>query len=75
MRKIKEILRLKLDCGLSHRQIVAALGVNLGAVSNAVALAEREGLSWAALADLDEEGIEARLGAKAEPCRRRLVPD
>ena len=33
MRRTKEVLGLKLDCGLSHRQIVAALGVSLGAVS------------------------------------------
>ncbi|MFZ1654510.1 MAG: hypothetical protein WAT84_01630 [Candidatus Moraniibacteriota bacterium] len=69
MRRIKEVLRLKLDCGLSHRQIVAALGVSLGAVSKFVLLAEGEALSWAAIADLDEEQIEARLCPKVAPTK------
>ncbi|GAB7545316.1 hypothetical protein CS8_049960 [Cupriavidus sp. 8B] len=33
MRKIKEVLRLKWACGLSHRQIARATGVSVGAVS------------------------------------------
>ena len=74
MRRIKEVLRLKLDVGLSHRQIVAALGVSLGAVSKFVSLAEREGLTWLAIADLDEDQIEARLCPKAAPAKRRRVP-
>src|SRR6266571_691891 len=74
MRRIKEVLRLKLDCGLSHRQIVAALGVSLGAVSKFVSLAEREGLSWAAMAGLDEDQIEARLCPKAAPAKRQRAP-
>lgn len=45
MRKIKEILRLKFNGGLSHRQIVAALGESLGAVSKIVSRAECEGMT------------------------------
>ncbi|QCC04345.1 sigma-70 family RNA polymerase sigma factor [Cupriavidus necator H16] len=30
MRKIKEVLRLKWACGLSHRQIARATGVSVG---------------------------------------------
>lgn len=75
MRSIKEVLRLKLDCGLSHRQIVAALGVSLGAVSKFVTLAEREGLGWAAIVELDEAQIEARLCPKAVATRQRTPPD
>lgn len=74
MRRIKEILRLKLECGLSHRQIVAALGVSLGAISKFVTLAEREGLSWAAIADQDEGQIEARLCPQVAPAKRRRTP-
>lgn len=74
MRRIKEILRLKLDRELSHRQIVAALGVSLGAVSKFVKLAEREGLTWSVIADLDEDQIQARLCPKAAPAKRQRAP-
>jgi hypothetical protein len=33
MRRIREILRLKNECGLSHRAIAQACGVGLGTVS------------------------------------------
>jgi Sigma-70, region 4 len=33
MRKLKEVLRLKWVCGLSHRQISRAVGISVGAVS------------------------------------------
>ena len=71
MRKIKDLLRLKFNGGLSHRQIVAALGVSLGAVSKIVSRAESEGLSWPLIADLDESEIEARLFPKATPAKRQ----
>jgi transposase len=74
MRRIKEVLRLKLDIGLSHRQIVAASGVSLGAVSKLVRLAEGAGLTWAAIVELDDEQIEARLCPKAAPVKRKRAP-
>lgn len=74
MRKIKEILLLKFSGGLSHRQIVAALGVSLGAVSKIVSRAEREGMTWPRIADLDESDIEARLFPKAAPGKRKRAP-
>jgi transposase len=76
MRKIKELLRLKFNGGLSHRQIVAALGVSLGAVSKIVSRAESEGLTWSLIADLDESEIETRLFPKATLAKRpRAQPD
>ena len=30
MRKLKEVIRLKLECGLKHRQIERAVGVSIG---------------------------------------------
>ncbi len=74
MRKIKEILRLKCNGGLSHRQIVAALGVSLGAVSKIVSHAESEGMTWPLISDLDESEIEVRLFPKAAPGKRKRVP-
>ena len=39
MRKIKDVLRLKLDAGLSHQQIATALGISKGVVTKYVGLA------------------------------------
>jgi hypothetical protein len=61
---------------LSHRQIVAALGISLGAVSKIVSRAEREGMTWPLIADVDESDIETRLFPKAAPGKRkRALPD
>ena len=61
MRKIKECLRLKLDCDLSHECIALALGLSKGVVSKYVARAEAAGLDWPALSALDEAQIAAQL--------------
>ena len=39
MRKIKDVLRLKLDAKLSHQQIADALGLSKGVVAKYVGLA------------------------------------
>ena len=44
MRRIREILRLKNECGLSHRAIAQACSVGLGTVSEYLQRAERSGL-------------------------------
>jgi transposase len=61
MRNIKEILRLKLECGLSHERIGRALGLSKGVVSKYVVRAQIAGLDWAAVAGLDEVQVAARL--------------
>ena len=44
MRKIKDVLRLKLDAKMSHQQIAAALGISKGVVTKYVGLAAAAGL-------------------------------
>jgi len=61
MHKIKECLRLKLDCGLPHERIARSLGLSKGVVSKYVARALAAGLDWAALSVLEEHAIAARL--------------
>lgn len=46
MRKIKDVLRLKLDARLSHERIAAALGISKGVVTKYVGLASVAGLDW-----------------------------
>ena len=61
MHKIKECLRLKLDCSLPHERIARSLGLSMGVVSKYVARAQAAGLDWAALSVLEESAIAARL--------------
>ena len=61
MRKIKEVLRLKLEAKLSHAQIAAALGVSKGVVTKYVGLAAIADLDWSAIQDQDEATLERQL--------------
>ena len=74
MRKIKECLRLKLDCGLSHERIARALGLSKGVVSKYVARAQVLGLSWETLSALDEAEVAARLCPSAPSQRGTRAP-
>jgi transposase len=61
MRLIKDVLRLKHDAHLSHRQISRALKIGIGSVTNYLAAAERAGISWPLPPDLDEAALVQRL--------------
>jgi len=61
MRKIRDVLRLKFEAGLSHRQISAATGISRGSVSAYVERAERAGLTWELARELSDAEVEARL--------------
>ena len=57
MRKIKEILRQKYECLLSHSQISRSCKVAKGTISNYCKLAEARGLKWPIPDDLDDDAI------------------
>ncbi|SAL81239.1 integrase catalytic region [Caballeronia telluris] len=61
MRKLKEVLRLKWVCGLSHRQISRAAGISVGAVSAYAARASAANLDWASVEPLADDELEAKL--------------
>ena len=75
MRKIKEVLRLKLDARLSHEQIAAALDLSKGVVAKYVGLAAAAGLDWATVQSLDDVALERRLLASPEKPRHHVQPD
>ncbi len=58
MRKIKDVLRLKLDAKLSHQQIADALGQSKGVVTKYAGLAAAAGLDWPAVQGMDEAALE-----------------
>ena len=61
MRKIKDVLRLKLDAQLSHERIAASLGLSKGVVTKYVTLAAAAQLDWPTIQGLDEADLQRRL--------------
>ena len=73
MRKVREILRLRHEQGLTQRQISASTGVSKGAVGEYLRRADEAGLTWEQARPLDDGAIEARLFrmvGRNEPTRR-----
>lgn len=58
MRKIKDVLRLKLDARLSHEQIATSLGISKGAASKYVGKAAAAGLDWNTIQPMSEIALE-----------------
>lgn len=76
MRKIREILRLRRQQGLSVREAARALGVSVGVVSKTSSRAEKAGVTWEVAEQLDDDALEARLyGRVAGPNDERPRPD
>lgn len=75
MRKIKDVLRLKLDARLSHQQIATALDISKGVVTKYVGLAAAAGVDWQEVQGLDEAVLERRLLAGPERPREHVQPD
>ena len=59
MRKIREILRLKWEAGLTHRDIARARGVGLGTITDYMGRAKLAGLSWPLPDELDDAALDA----------------
>jgi len=58
MRKTKEVLRLKWECGCSNRKIAKSCNIGRSTVSEYLTRAESAGLSWPLACDLDDSAIE-----------------
>jgi transposase len=61
MRRLRDVLRLKFEAGLTHRAIAQACTVGLGTVSAFLARAQAAGLTWPLPEDLDDAALEARV--------------
>ena len=75
MRKIREILRLRHEQGLSHEAVAQACAVGVGTVNRYLRRAVRRGLGWPLPAELDDAALEARLFPRAAPAAGRARPD
>ena len=79
MRRVREILRLKFECGASDRSIAVAVGVARSTVQLCLARVATAGLSWPLPATLTEQGLEAMLfasvGGSKPGIRHKAEPD
>ena len=75
MRKIREILRLRHEKGLSQRAVAAACGMGAGTVSEYLSRAAQAGVHRPLPPELDDSVLEARLFPTLPPGGGRVAPD
>jgi transposase len=75
MRKIKEVLRLTFERGLSQRQVAASCSVAQSTVIEYLRRARKAGLSWPLPEDLGEAALEGMLFHTAAASPTRPMPD
>ncbi|MGH2712730.1 MAG: IS21 family transposase [Thermoleophilaceae bacterium] len=77
MRKIKEVLRLRLGEGLSLREVSAATALPYTTLHGHLARAAKAGISWPLPEGLDDAALEARLFTRAAipAATSRPLPD
>jgi transposase len=61
MRRIRELLRLKYESGLSSRVIAASLGISKGSVGDYLRRAQATGLGWPLPEAISDTALERRL--------------
>jgi len=77
MRKIREVLRLHYEKGLSAREIARSLDIGRGTIRNYLDRVEQVGLSWPFASEIDEAALEHRLFPLIHPVpqeKRQMPP-
>jgi hypothetical protein len=75
MRKLKDVLRRKLNADQSHQQIATALDIAKGSVTKYCGLAAAAGLDWSAVQAMSETDLERQLfGASMANTFARPLP-
>ncbi len=78
MRRVREILRLRLDAGLSSQEAAGRMGVARSTLREMQRRFDRSGLPWPLPLDLTDADLESRLYGGAgtkQGHRRRVEPD
>jgi len=74
MRKIREVLRLKCECGLTNRAIARSCSISHSTVGEYLRRAKETGLSWPIPEDLDEDALFRLLFPKPSRPSSRVIP-
>jgi transposase len=61
MRKVREVLRLRYECGRSHAEIAASIGIGETTVGGYLTRATQRQLTWAEAGAMTDADVEARL--------------
>lgn len=72
MKKLKEVLRLKLDAKLTNRQVASAVGISSGTVSHYMTAWRGAALEWSAVASWDDKQL---INALLPHCKQRHSAD
>jgi len=72
MRKIKEVLRLRLELGLGQRQIARSCGIGLSTVHEYLERAAAAGIGWPLPEGLSEEELGSKLFAHQSVAEREV---
>ncbi|HUF19672.1 MAG TPA: IS21 family transposase, partial [Burkholderiales bacterium] len=75
MRKIREVLRLKFEAGLSDSRIAQAIGSARSTVQECLRRAKAAGIGWPLPEEFDEALLQARLYRREVPLTRSPRPD
>jgi transposase len=75
VRKIRDVLRLKVEAQLSERQIAAVLGSARSTVQECLRRARAAGVSWPLPEEVDDEALWARLYPRAPEPPAYPTPD
>jgi len=78
MRRVREMLRLRLDAGLGGREIARRMGVAPSTFREMTRRFEESGLAWPLPLDLTDSELEDRLYGESrtkQGFRRRAEPD
>ena len=76
MRKIREVLRLRWQLGLTVREAARSLGISVGVVSKMAGRATTAGLTWTIVESLEDVALEERLyGRPVALTAERARPD
>jgi transposase len=77
MRKIRDVLRLRLEAGLSYRQISASTKISIGAIQKLVCKAKELELDWPLPSELNDGELAKMFypGADTTTSSRHQIPD
>lgn len=75
MRKVQEILRLALNCGMGQREISRSCSVSPTTVGNYLLIAQEKGLGYADISRMNDEQLRLVFQGKKQGQKSRPKPN